>query len=382
MEDVDKSKLSGLATFVVLCSKYGEDIHNITRMINLLLIGALGTVISPPDPDQRPDLPYSFKPHVNGFITSCLDADRESDISRKTMLQLAELHVFGELTRVNGEDSLERRRQASLDLMGELLGAPSPEETMSEHVRKLFQVPKNRQGWARVHNTLHLTSAYMAIAAAAHGANVVVECISRQGSKFIPKAPTTVVRPKTFLLRLWLIQPPEGVLGIMRYSSTNTSSTWQDRQEDRFGRDPDNMAPNIFGGRLELAICFARSLGFQRQNHMVEDNEEFLALWSRAAECASHYRWTVLKPSLQRSTLRFTLLRPEKEKKAISPAASQLCKNLKTDRRLNSISRTVAAIVDEYYQFSDYSYFSSEDGDSQMAKAMHLVLLAMAVQVL
>ncbi|CAF3487858.1 unnamed protein product [Fusarium graminearum] len=381
MKDVDKYKLSGLATFVVLCSKYGEDIQNITRMINLLLIGSLGTVISPPDPDQRPNLPYSFKPHVNGFITSCLDADRESDISREVMSQLAELHLFGDLVRVNGLDGLERRRQASLDLMGELLGAPSPEDTMSKHVRKLYQIPENPQGWARVHDTLHLTSAYMAIAAAAHGANVMVECISHQGSKFLPKPLTTVVRHKTFLLRLWLIQPPEDVLGIMRYSSSNTTSTWQDRNEDRFGRDPDNLAPTIFGGQLELAICFARYLGFQHQNHMVKENEELLELWSRASECASHYRWIVQETNVKRSTVRLTLFRPDKDK-PISPVAATLCNYLKPDRRLNSISRTVAALVHEYYQFSDYSSFSSKEGESQMTKAMYLVLLAMAVQIL
>lgn len=380
MEDVDKFKLSGLSTFVVLCSKYGEDTPNITRMINLLLIGALGNVIRPPDPEQRPDLPYTFKPHVNAFISSCLDADRASDISQRTTSWMAELHLFGELTRVDENDSLERRRQASLDLMGELLGAPSPEETMSKHVRALYRVPKNHEGWARVHNTLHLMSAYMALAAAAQGASVVVECITRQGSKFIPGFPTPVMRKTTFLVRLWLVQPPEDVLGIMRYSTSNTTDAWQDRQEDRFGIDPENSAPTIFGGKLELAVGFARALGFRTQDSTAEEHEELLALWTRGAECASHYRWTTLRPASDQSPLRFTLDRPENM--PVPLVASQLCEHFKSDRRLRPISRTVATLVHDYYRYSDYSSFSGEEGESQMAKAMHFVLLAMAVQVL
>ncbi|KAI0440248.1 hypothetical protein F4803DRAFT_528003 [Xylaria telfairii] len=380
MTDTDVSRLSGLATFVVLCSQYGDNVSNVTGMLNQLLVGALGTVVHVKDYSTQTGLPYSFKPHVTAFIASCLDANRDSDIYKNTISLMAQLHVFGEVSWRDNDDTFARQRQASFDLMGELLGNPAPEEAMSKNMKELFHIPDRKEDWARVHHTLHLSSAYMALAAAAHGANVVVECISRSGSKFIPAMPNTEKRKTAFLVRFWLIQPPEDVYGILRYSSTGESSTFQDREQDRFGTDPDYMAPTIFGGTLEIATCIARNLGFHGQIAEAGEHEELMALWYKATDYAKRYRWAVLRQSSKDYLLRFTLHRPEDIE--FPPAAISLSKCLQTDRRLRPIARTVAALVHDYYKFTDYVPLLQQDGDSQITKAMDFVLLAMAVQVL
>lgn len=388
MEELDVFRLSGLATFVVLCCRYSEGEATMIKMVDLLMVGELGTVIKI-DKDRHLQSPYTFKAHIGAFIKSCLDADRDSDVSKRANSLMAKLHDFGELIPTSKELFI-RRQQASLDLVGEILGAAGVEKDMAKHSRELFQQPTEDEypgGWAKIHDTLYLTSAYIALAAAAHGACVVVECISDKGSKIFPSEPNLDTRGSTFLVRLWLTQPPEHIRGILRYSNHSTTS------ENHTGniknvRDIVDEDVTVVGGALEIATWVARKLSFRCQTTEMVESGDLINLWKRGAEYSKNLQW-VIKRRLSTTNSGMLLLALEtlNEGPDLLPfEALPLSKALLTkDNRVGVLARPVAKIVHDFYRLDDYSTLlrDDENGDEpEVYKAMQLVIVSIAVEVL
>jgi hypothetical protein len=172
------------------------------------------------------------------------------------------VHVFGRLSTTPKEFFL-RRQQASLDLVGQLLGAAGIEEDKIKRAEDSNQLKTKEDypgGRAKIHNTLHLTSAYIALAAAAHGASIAVECVSDKGSKIFGNEPNSEARKSTFLLRLWLTQPPEDIQGILRHTSHSTT-TGSDSSNNIHEAVDEEVT--VLGGALEIATWIARKLGFR-----------------------------------------------------------------------------------------------------------------------
>jgi hypothetical protein len=386
MEELDMFKLSGLATFVVLCCRYSEDEDIMIKMLDLLIVGELGTVVKI-DKDRHP-IPYTFKGHIGAFVKSCLDADRDSDVSKRANRWMAELHAFGELNSHSKEFFL-RRGQASLDLIGELLGAAGVEKDMAKRAGELFQQPAEDEyagGWAKIYHTLHLTSAYIALAAAAHGACVVVQCISDKGSKIFPKEPNLDVRRSTFLVCLWLTQPPEHICGILRHSNHSTTSESDTRNLDNM-RDAVDENVTVVGGALELATWVSRKLRFRCQLTEKAEPEALLDLWRRGAEYSKKFRWVVKK---RLSTINFgalvLVLKSLDDRPNLPAEALPLSKALlNRDKRVRPLTRPVANIVHDFYRLDDYSLLlrdDDNDDESEIFKAMQFVIISISVEIL
>jgi hypothetical protein len=69
------------------------------------------------------------------------------------------------------------------------------------------------------------------------------------------------VRRSTFLVRLWLTQPPEHICGVLRHSNHSTKSE-NDTKNPNNMRDAMDEDVTVVGGALELATWVARKLGF------------------------------------------------------------------------------------------------------------------------
>lgn len=385
MDDLNMFRLSGLATFIVLCCRYSEDEDNLNKMVELLVVGDLGTIIKI-DRDLYPRVPYTFKGHIGTFITSCLDADRYSDTSRQVNTWMAELHDFGELTW-HSRDLFVRKKQASIDLMNELLGAAGHEEDMARRAGQSLQASTTDDqagGWAKIHNTLHLTTAYIALAAAAHKACVVVECISSHGSKMFPKELDPEKQKTAFLVRLWLVQPPEHVRSILRQSGRSFTPD-VDRQNDQ--REDSDEEVVVVGGTLELATWIARKLEFRCNLTENTEAETLLELWRGGVDYGKKLRWST---KMRLSTANFGMLlfaleTPE-QRSNLPAEAVPLCKALLSiDKRLKPVAREVAKIVDGFYRLDDYSSFLGDDEgvfDSEYVKAMYFVITSISIQTL
>ncbi|KAF2096608.1 hypothetical protein NA57DRAFT_78210 [Rhizodiscina lignyota] len=373
MEDVDKFSLSGVATFVVLCTRFVEDQSNIRRLLENLLVGGLGGVVRrTKDKDEdfsynssAAGIAYSFKPHIEKFISSCIDSDRDSDQSnrlRQWMAQLAEYGSIGWRTT----DPSERRYKASLSLVSEIMGGTSLEDDMAR-----WNGTATLSEWARVHDTLHVTSAYIALSAAANGAAVAVQCMTANGCRYFPGEIPVIEKKSTFLVRLWTCQPPEDVLGILRYSSGN------DPTDDSSGQDGKELGDSdtgfvVFGGLLELAICVAQKVDFHPTLEG-EPKEILLQVWGTGARIAHRLRWHVHRDGL------FFL--QWEDQSTLPPQALTLSKILQaSDGKLKKISRIVAAAIHDLYRLDDYTRLCDPEGSMEMLPAMEFLVTAIGIE--
>ncbi|KAF4422201.1 hypothetical protein F53441_14305 [Fusarium austroafricanum] len=386
MQDLDMQRLSGLATFVVLCCHYTESEDAMIAMLKALLEGDLGSVVKV-NQERHKALPYPFHGHLGAFIRSCVDADKDSDVSRRAQEWMAALHNFGARSH-NKSAFFSRNQQESADLVSKLFGAVGKEEGVVQASEKLGFRPQqdtDANGWGKVHDTLHLTAAYIALTAAAHGARVHVQVVSTQGSKTLPTKPMDEEHQKSsFLVRLWLKQPPEHIRGILRHgdrsasSSGGTGSTMEDSPDD-------NVI--VCGGNLELATWIASKIGFDCTLDGETTSESLLQLWQAGTEYGKTLRWLVRRHSTAATfALLLLVLKPPDEAVLITPVVSPLSAYLvKTDRRLKPIARAVANIVHGIYRYSDYSQYLDNDdqaGTPEIALATEFVIHAIGIQTL
>ncbi|KAK8139257.1 hypothetical protein PG984_002637 [Apiospora sp. TS-2023a] len=378
MQELDMFHLSGLASFVVFCCRYTEDSDTIKEMLQSLLMGELGNVVKI-DRTFHDHIPYTAKSHIVAFIASHLDVDRNSSISAHVDEQISKLCEFGD-TSIGTGNTFLRRTQESIDLMSELLGAAGAEgHSASSHEG---QAKSDRhEGWARVRNTLYLTSAYIALAAQAHGAWVAVECVSSDGSRMFPNDVAATRRSSTFLLRLWLKQPPEYIRGILRHSQHSERIKGE-------ALDDSDEEVIVFGGTLEIAKWVAKKLEFQcTPQDGTEHKEPLLELWNKGVQYGKTLRWVVRRRS---STDSFGVLlaleRSGVEPPLIDPAVAPLTKLLQTrtrGRRLQTVARDIASVVHDLYQLDTHFLTpSSESEEEECMKAMYYVIMAVSIEAL
>lgn len=97
MEGLYMIKLSGVATLVVLCTGFAEERSSIQRLLESLLLCTLGGVVQNSPGQEGQDIPYTFNPHIGKFVSSCIDADQDSDQSNTARRWMAWLSEYGSL---------------------------------------------------------------------------------------------------------------------------------------------------------------------------------------------------------------------------------------------------------------------------------------------
>jgi hypothetical protein len=192
MEDVQIDTLQGVASFIVLCCRYVETPKAITGMMQTLILGGIGNVDQGKLREQQ--MPHTMRPLLESFVKATIDADADSSQSQTARKWMAELSVLLGTSWECDSDSLSQRTHSeNIGVISEILGGASMVDEMSKHVGELFsqanQTSSNAvvpRGPQHVHETLSLQSAYIALAAAANGANVLVECVTSTATTTIP----------------------------------------------------------------------------------------------------------------------------------------------------------------------------------------------------
>jgi len=221
----------------------------------------------------------------------------------------------------------------------------------------------------------------MALAAAANGADALVECRSCHGIRIVPAG--RVPSSSTFLVRFWLVQPPENIIGVIRNSLSSAHPFNTD--SDHFNKGGVWDSITVFGGALEVATWAAKAIGYQ--SSLDQDKQEtILALWSKGRELARACTWSVPKGISERDSVVFRLQVSE-ENFSIPYDAMPLSKRLKqSNKHLKSIARGIATAVHDIYclDANEYGVLLNKDGDNEpdILRAMHLASLAAAVEAL
>ncbi|KAK8040706.1 hypothetical protein PG991_000494 [Apiospora marii] len=383
MKELDILTLSGIASFVVFCCRYSEDKETIKGMMHSLTTGKLGTVVKFDEKRNEP-ISHTYRDHIATFVSSNIDADRNSSIYKLVCRNIEELCRFGGMSAT--KDMFQRRRQESIDLMGKLLGAPGVEGPTAAS-QEWREEDSEHGGWAAVHNTLHLTSAYIALAAQAHDALVAVECVSDVDRKmFSSEKIKSCSRKSTFLVRLWLKQPPEHIHGILRHSYPSNKS------DNATGTlDIADEGVTVVGGSLEMAQWVAKKQSFQCSAVGSADTfGQCEQLWHLGIECAKTWRWVVKRGSTTNSSGSLLMVLEKREnqptKLKLPQETAPLVQALqKKEKRLRKVARDVAKVIDDHYSFEDYSELlrdRPDDKDPEAIQAMLYVITAMSVKLL
>ena len=131
-------------------------------------------------------LPYNVKPLLRNFVQACIDADADSQQSKDAKQWMADL-LKSTQSAWRRKRYPSRDRQATLNVLAFLLGGTLVEVEMAKfgQTRSIHFHPEVAAG--RFHDTVQISSAYIALAAAANGANAIVECMTPSGPILIPR---------------------------------------------------------------------------------------------------------------------------------------------------------------------------------------------------
>ena len=249
----------------------------------------------------------------------------------------------------------------------------------SEKDKEIY--PAYRQfGRRKVFSTLSAGVASVGLAAAANGADVSVECISRNNDRevtvFLPRDGHPS-RQSTFVIRLWLCTPP---------FSFYVRPREYDGAENELRDDYATLI--IYGGDREIALSAARELDFwdaQAFDHGKHERD-VVALWQDGVAAGLDLKWRVKSPQPKQKDsglavntspkLRLQLEHPPRET-IKGGYVDQLASVLTRHRKgLEPIARRVAAIIDNVYGYLNYV----EGKDAELfSAATQFVLIALAV---
>lgn len=361
MTGVRADRLHGMATFLVLCARFVVPNQTLQTLLNQFLAGELGTVINRADtgPDTR--LVYNATPVLQTFINACLDSDRDSAQCRRTHRLNAELlsHIQDSL-RI--ETPTHHRLEATKNILRDIFQCGLSIVPTAESQENMV---------AFVHDTMHLTSAYVALAAAANGANVRLDCISRDCVRTIVGSQSN---NETLLVRLWLTQPPSQILNLFTSMAPDGEST----------RNP-KVFDIAYGGQKEISQSCADALRLTYKYALISKVNTVHRLWTAGIDLADKIKWRI-KPDLESAGYqRFLGLGLDMECLAldIEPPAIQLERALQDLFRgheaAGPIRRSVAQRVHTIYRCSDYS-------ESMVLKeivaAMKLVIISLIAELI
>ena len=292
LEDVHMSQLQGFATFVTLCTLYVLSTSDIQSLIYDCLQAGLCGGLNCGELEET-TLLYNIKPLITHFVQACKDADadlKQSQDAWSWMAQLAHVAAFPfRSTKV------PIRNQKAISSM--LCDMFNRDESIADTATKVHSIPSTSTSLhplgSRLHDTMHINVAYVALAAAANGADVVVQVVKADSIGIFPKGRD--IGQRAFVVRLWLTKPPEHTISILRYSNGDSLS-----ESDADSRTTEvleeNMLRNytVFGGSYEIAIAVANEFGYEAKYMTTSREHAITMLWSEGIEFAYHQlRWKV-----------------------------------------------------------------------------------------
>ena len=346
LEGLGLDTLEGVTAFCILVTRFVETRESITTLLlDQIFRGLMGTVINGGTANSGVDLPYALRSIVRNYVGSVLDADADSpqaSIVRQGMADLA--MAIGKL------DLPKATRYAHHDhscMLGALLGD---------------ELYLQDDGDIKIFNTLFAGSASIALAAFATGADIVVECVTTDGTKTIPTSIAVTDHP-ALRVRLWLCQPPENVTRGLQLRSRGHGT---DEDDDLSGMDGV-----IFGGADEISRIIARELSLEVSEGQV------LAMWNAGVKKGESANWTSSVDSHTSTSqhLKFFLKKSILERNIpdhVASIADCYFKAAHGDVR-HDLARTVAGVVHDVLNCSSYS------NSHGFQVAMQFVLVSMAV---
>jgi hypothetical protein len=385
MSNVEMSKLEGVATFIVLVLKPAVEKSEIVSMLERLLDGKLGTIVRRGSIDG-PALPYNLKPLLRSFVEATLDCDADCQQSNQARQWMAELaHATGAVEIKTTERFQLRRNQMAMNLLSELLGGPTVEDGIVDQRKHSTSSSQQEEEMrpARVHHTLSLHMAYIALAARANGAEVLVEVVTSTGLFVIPE--NAQPRLNQFCVRLWLTQPPLEVIRVFRFTESLHETAYPGSHDEESDPDADDDLV-IFGGESELSFWAAQKVSFHGLHAPEHDRERAIhELWSAGSSIGGKCPWVVAEdPSRQRYPVVFKMDISAVSHETIPASAGGLVQMFsKRYPSWKTIARPVANALHRIYGFRSYGDEDLHESLGQeLCSGMMLVCLAIAVQVL
>ena len=394
LEDVHIGQLQGFATFVTLCTRYVLSTPDIQSTIYDCLQAGLCGCLHRGDLEQT-TLSYNIKPLITHFVQACKDADadsKQSQDARSWMAQLAHVAAFPFRSK-----TLPTRDQKAVRSM--LCDMFDRDQSIADTSAKLHGSSSTSASLpsigARVHDTMLISVAYVALAAAANGAGIVVQVMKANSIESFPKGRD--IDHNTFAVRLWLTKPPEPIISVLRYSNGESSpdgSTGSQTTESLSKDVPRNYT--VFGGSHEIAIAVANEFRYEAMYVTSSREHAITTLWSEGVEFAQNQlRWKPsghfftgssvvgeFNPSNNSSEpLRWKVV-AQQANAELAPQAVALSKALNIDAdRLSFISRSIAAIVHNVHFLDTYTNRAG-DVESDFRAALRLVVVAINVGLL
>lgn len=364
-ENVRIRSLEGLATFVVLCCRYTESVKTMVQILTELILGKVTPLVHPGQFQDSVALPHMVRPLVSTFVRATIDSDADSAPSLRAKEWMAMLGI--EIGMAFGRPRPSKlARQKSIDIIGELLGGSCWSRVSSSKQEQDI-------GETRMFDTMYLGAATIALAASANGADVRLECLSRESKRDLP-------RPFTcqFVARLWLCQPPPHVTSLLR-GSVETKP--KDVQDPRYARiDEETSESNIiFGGELEIALNIAQGIGYEQKARQAD---RLMRLWGAGLQEGLALRWAT-KPfetnqgDQQSTPYLYFRIHDMRSPMPVKSQVAQLALRIKAwDKRLEPIARRIAQIIDDEYLYADYNECHDEE---DIRKATQFIIQAITI---
>lgn len=371
MDNIDVESLQGFASMVVLCSRYAMTTDAIVRVLEGFLRSGQEAIFPGKLADPGTRLSVPMKALLANFVRATMDSDANSQQAAdvfKWMADLASEVGVSMKLRIDSRHAQEQNRRLVAKIMGDVMPSEGPEDDLP------------REGFQCVEHTLSMGTASIALAAAANGADVSVQCITRNGIKTIPQRSS----PSKFVLRLWLRQPPPEISNFLSYAEARKrgENNWR-------GAEDDIYSTVIFGGNMEMALNVGQAIAYGDQDSGELDDEKvkhrLYDLWMKGIRKGNCLKWEVRESSLLPHERSEPLLPPciilRDHDNAISmpPELDSLVDVIKTlDKRLGPLARAIAIIINEVYHYNEYP--KNEFG--LFAKAMEFVSIAISVGLL
>ncbi|KAF2681456.1 hypothetical protein K458DRAFT_457041 [Lentithecium fluviatile CBS 122367] len=340
MEGVELSSVEGIATIIVLLLRHIESPSDIVDYLEDLLKGKFWLVRRPRN-DYPQTLPFAMREILQTFVGGVIDADADSPQANSLRNLLAKLVVL-----VGSSKFLE--------------SVAKPSQLKQEQILSwLLDNPSGRKETDEGYPVFHTLSAgavMIALAAAANGANLRVQCTTDDANGRPNEVVLHDVRSRQsgndalLIVHLWLSQPPPGVATILRSILT---------REEFASRTIFSGALPVHGGMAEISKLVSQQIRCKNSS------QECLELWERGVATGTTCSWAArmdiresrptLVYSIDPETLELHMPIPPSLKKL----ANDHLKVPKNDTR-HKLARRAASVMHEVLRYPEYEGYNEQ----------------------
>jgi hypothetical protein len=342
LDEVSLNTTEGIATMLVLILRHIESPDSIVDELEELLKGKYW-LVGRPLKDYQQTLPFATREILRTFVSGVIDADADSEQANRLRRLMANLvHRAGSAKFLKSVENPSQHEQERM--LSWLMACPST-----------LIVNNDR------HPTFHTLSAgaaMIALAAAANGANVQVQC-TVEGKNGRPEevilydaGQVLAGVDSLFQVHLWLIQPPTEVSEQLRTIRT---------REDFEPRTVFTGALPVFGGGAEISKLIKEQSGCK------STVQECLEFWEAGIANGRQCVWTGRVTTLEGEPMqmRYSIDTGSLNTDHAIPAdlmilASRHYKAPRLDVR-HKLAQRAACVFDQVLNYNSYENFNSED---------------------